>query len=73
MANKELSLSERKALAKKLDNVVSSARSKKMFRFRYGLDDGISKSNALVGKRFKVSREAVRQTIKKIEALFETK
>lgn len=73
MANKELSLSERKALAKKLDSVVSSARSKKMFRFRYGLDDGISKSNALVGKRFKVSREAVRQTIKKIEALFETK
>lgn len=76
MAKKELSVSERKALATKidqLDSIVASARSKKIYRFKFGLDDGISKSNAEVGKRFKISREAVRQTIVKIESLFAKK
>lgn len=72
MAKKELNQSERKALATKLQSLKSvsaSARKKKIYEFKYGLKDGILKSNAVTGKRFKITGEAVRLACKQIEAL----
>lgn len=71
MANKkELTQAERRALASKLKNVSASARKKKIYECKYGLVDGLLKTNKEVGKRFKITGERVRMACKQIEALF---
>lgn len=73
MANiKELTKTERKALAiklRKLKDVSITDRKRKMYEYKYGLVDGIIKSNQVTGKKFKVTGEAVRLVIKQVEEL----
>lgn len=73
MANKkELTKSERKALAiklRKLKDVSITDRKRKMYEYKYGLVDGVIKSNQVTGKKFKVTGEAVRLVIKQVEEL----
>lgn len=73
MANiKELTKEERKALTiklKKLKHVSISDRKRKIYEYKYGLEDGIIKSNQATGKKFKVTGEAIRLVIKQVEAL----
>lgn len=70
MANKKgLSKKEREALAKRLKTVSTSARKKMIYSCKYGLTDGIFKSNKEVGSRFKITGEAVRLSCKQIEEL----
>lgn len=70
MAKKrELSQVERKALAKKLSKVSVSARKRKIYECKYGLIDGSVKSNREVGKRFKVTAEAIRLSCKQVDEL----
>ena len=58
-------------LKKKLEAVSLPHRMKKIFECKYGLNDGVYKSNPTVGKRFKITGEAVRQTINKAHKLLE--
>lgn len=66
---KELTSRERERLTKKVDDISMPLRWKKIFKSRYGLEDGITKSNPQVGKKFKVSGEAIRQILAKVEKL----
>ena len=61
--NEIITAKKRILLAKKIDEVSAPHRSKQIFRSRYGLVDGIVKSNVAVGKRFHISAEAVRLSI----------
>lgn len=71
MANKsELTKEEREALAIKLEGVSVSLKKKTIYRTKYGIDDGILKSNAETGEIFNISGEAVRNACDEIEALF---
>lgn len=67
---KELTGTERKALAIKLEKIACSARKKKIYEYRNGLKDGIVRSLAETGKKFKITGEAVRLACKSVEALF---
>lgn len=66
----QLTAKDRASLIKKLDNVSATKRAKNIFKMRFGLEDGITKSNGETGRKFKITREAVRQTIVKVESLF---
>jgi len=66
---KALNDGERKSLAKKLKAISCLERAKKIYACKFGLNDGIYKSNVEVGVRFKITREAVRQTILKVSKL----
>ena len=71
MANKkELSKAERRALAMKLKKVSAPARKKAIYQSKYGLVDGITKTNKAVGVRFKITGERVRIVCKQIDELF---
>jgi RNA polymerase primary sigma factor len=54
---------QRTLLKEQLDEVLSSLsdREEKVLRFRYGLDDGCTRTLEEVGKIFKVTRERIRQ------------
>lgn len=67
---KELTREEREALAIKLEGISCSLRLKTIYRTRYGIDDGLVKSNGETGEIFGISREAVRQACEKVESLF---
>ena len=70
MANRiELSQEERASLAIKLANVSTSDRKRKIFSSKYGLLDGVTKSNAKTGKLFRITGEAVRLVCKDVQAL----
>lgn len=56
-------------LIKKLEEVSVPLRQRKMYVSRYGLEDCVWKSYAQVGKRFKVTGEAVRLIVVKINKL----
>jgi len=62
---------ERKELADKLALVSCSVKDKTIFRTKFGIDDGIYKSNVETGKIFGISHEAVRLVLKKVSDLFE--
>lgn len=71
MANKsELTQEERQVLAKKLEGVAVSIKKKTIYRCKYGIDDGILKSNAETGSIFNITGEAVRNACEEIEVLF---
>lgn len=60
---------QKEKLIKKIKGVSVPYRQRKMFVCRYGLEDGVFKSYAEVGKRFKVTGEAVRLIVVKINKL----
>lgn len=62
---------KRDELIKKIEKVSLPLRMKKIFECKYGLKDGIYKSNPTVGKRFKITGEAVRLTINKVHKVLE--
>ena len=66
----QLTKTQRNELAKKLHGISASMKSKTVYRVRYGIDDGITKSNAETGRLFGISGEAVRQLIVEIEKSF---
>ena len=70
---KELTAEERKSIISKLASVSMQSRARKIFEYKYGLKDGIFKSNSAVGIKFKITGEAVRQSIAKTEALLRKK
>lgn len=70
---KVLTAGERKELSLKLRGVSMASRARKIFEYKYGLKDGVFKSNSLVGKEFGITGEAVRQSIAKTEALLKKK
>lgn len=60
---------KKEELIQRLSKISVSARIKKIFESKYGLKDGVWKSNAIVGKKFKISGEAVRLNLLKVEKL----
>lgn len=46
---------------------------KTIYRVKYGIDDGIYKSNDETGKLFRMTREAVRQSVTKVQELIDRK
>lgn len=60
---------KKEQLIRKLKEVSVPLRQRKMYVSRYGLEDGVWKSYAQVGKRFKVTGEAVRLIVVKINKL----
>jgi len=62
---------KREELKTKLETVSVTARNKKIFKYRYGLDDGIYREVSEVGKKFKLTAESIRLICKKINALIE--
>lgn len=70
---KKLTADERKSLVEKLANISIPLRALKIFKYKYGLEDGIFKSNIVVGKKFKITGEAVRQSNQKVEAILKKK
>lgn len=60
---------KKEELIKKLKGVSVPLRQRKMYVSRFGLEDGVWKSYAQVGKRFKVTGEAVRLIVVKINNL----
>lgn len=60
---------KRKELADKLSKISCSAKEKTIFRSKYGLDDGIYKSNGETAEIFNINRETVRVIIQKLEKL----
>lgn len=67
---KQISAKVRISLIKKLEAISIRQRAKTVYRYRFGLKDGITKSNAKTGKRFGITGEAVRLIIKEVESLF---
>lgn len=63
---------KRKELLQKIDEVSLPLKMKKVFKSKYGLDDGIYKSNSEVGKKFKVTGEAIRLILIKVNKLIES-
>lgn len=60
---------KRDILMKKITEVTLKKRAKAIFIAKYGLKDGIYKSNAEVGRKYGISREAVRLTLKKVQSI----
>ena len=66
---------QRELLKKKLDTISADIKIKTIYRVKYGLDDGIEKSNKETGKIFScpkkeckgITEEAIRQALQKIE------
>lgn len=63
---------KRKELLSKINEVSLPLRTKKIFKSKYGLEDGIYKSNSEVGKKFKITGEAVRLVLIKVNNLIES-
>lgn len=63
---------KRKELLQKINEVSLPLKMKKVFKSKYGLDDGIYKSNSQVGKKFKVTGEAIRLILIKVNKLIES-
>lgn len=51
---------------KKLEDISIDMRSKTIYRSKFGLDDGVLKSNAEVGRIFSLSGEYIRQVLEKV-------
>lgn len=64
-----LSKGERTILTKKLSKVSIGGREKRIFSLKYGLVTGEFLSNKEVGRRYKITGEAVRLILKKIHSL----
>lgn len=64
---------ERKQRAEALDSVSAPMKDKTIYRVKYGIDDGIYKSNDETGKLFRMTREAVRQSVAKVQELIDRK
>lgn len=62
---------KRKELRKKIEEISLPLRTKRIFKSKYGLVDGIFKSNSEVGARFKITGEAVRLILIKVNKLLE--
>lgn len=62
---------KRKELKKAIKEISLPLRTKKIFSHKYGLDDGIYKSNSEAGRRFKITGEAVRLILIKVNKLLE--
>lgn len=60
---------QRERIGKKLAKISASAKDKIVYRTRYGIDDGITRSNEEVGRIFNMTGEAVRQILIKIDTL----
>jgi DNA-directed RNA polymerase sigma subunit (sigma70/sigma32) len=60
---------KRKELADKLSTVSCGAKEKTVYRTKYGIDDGIFKSNSETGKIFSMTGEAVRLILQKVDKL----
>jgi len=52
----------------RLKSISAKPRDIKIYRKKFGLDDGILRSNAVTGKSFKITGEAVRQAINRISS-----
>lgn len=57
---------KRKEFREKLDGLSADLKDKTIYRAKFGLDDGIYKSNAEAGKIFGMTGEAVRQAVARI-------
>lgn len=64
---------ERQRLAEALDSVSAPMKDKTIYRVKFGIDDGIYKSNDETGKLFRMTREAVRQAVAKVQELIDRK
>lgn len=60
---------ERKALAIKLEKISISIKKKTIYRTKYGIDDGILKSNPETAQIFNITRQAVERICKEIDKL----
>lgn len=67
-----LTKEQRTELAEKLNGVSADDKDKLIYRTRFGLDDGNYRSLEDTGKIFKISGEAVRLIVTKIDRLIET-
>jgi len=63
---------KRKELAEKLSKISIGNKEKTVYRTKYGLDDGIFKSNEETGKIFSMTGEAVRQILAKVDELMKS-
>lgn len=63
---------QRKELAEKLSKISIGAKEKTVYRTKYGIDDGIFKSNEETGKIFNMTGEAVRQILVKVDELMKS-
>lgn len=66
----KITKAERKALAIKLEGISISLKKKTVFRTKYGIDDGIFKSNPETALIFNITRQAVDSICNEIEDLF---
>lgn len=64
---------QRKKLADALDSVSAPMKDKTVYRVKFGVDDGIYKTNEETGKLFRMTREAVRQSVTKVQELIDRK
>jgi DNA-directed RNA polymerase sigma subunit (sigma70/sigma32) len=63
---------KRKELSENLSKISIGAKEKTVYRTKYGLDDGIFKSNEETGKIFNMTGEAVRQILAKVDELMKS-
>ena len=63
---------KRKELAEKLSKISIGNKERTVYRTKYGIDDGIFKSNEETGKIFNMTGEAVRQILVKVDELMES-
>ena len=62
---------ERKRRATALDKISAPMKDKTIYRVKYGIDDGFYKSNDETGKLFRMTREAIRQSVTKVQELID--
>lgn len=57
---------KRKEYREKVEGISADLKDKTIFRAKFGLDDGLFKSNAETGRIFGMTGEAVRQAVARI-------